>query len=70
MWEKFFTVGIFRKNTSSYAKLMVEPCIGDNLNQIYRFLKFSTKKFEPCLVKKSSVRQQIDFFRTCIDILC
>ena len=28
--EKFFTDGIFRKNTSKYAKLMVEAYISDN----------------------------------------
>ena len=33
--EIFVTVGIFRKNTSKYAKLMVELYICDNLNQIY-----------------------------------
>ena len=34
--KKFFTVGIFiKRNTSKYAKLMVEPYICDNLNQIY-----------------------------------
>ena len=32
--KKFFTVGIFRKNTSKYAELMVEPYICDNLSQI------------------------------------
>ena len=33
--KKFFTIVIFRKNTSKYAKLMVELYICDNLNQIY-----------------------------------
>ena len=37
MGEKFFTIGIFRENTSKYAKLMAEPYICDNLNQIYQF---------------------------------
>ena len=44
--EKFFTIGIFRKNTSKYAKLMVEPYICDNLNHNYRFFSFLTKNFE------------------------
>ena len=35
--EKFFNAGIFRKNASKYAKLMVERYVCDNLNQIYRF---------------------------------
>ena len=38
--EKFFTIGNFRKNTSKYEKLMVEPDICDNLNQIHRFFHF------------------------------
>ena len=33
----FFTVGIFKKNILKYAKLMFEPYISDNLNQIYHF---------------------------------
>ena len=41
--EKFFTIGIFKKNTSKYAKLMFELYICDNLNQIYRFLSLLTK---------------------------
>ena len=44
--EKFFTVGIFRKDTFKYAKVMVEPYICGNLNQIYRFFfSFLTKMF-------------------------
>ena len=30
--KNFSTIGIFNNNTSKYAKLMVEPFIGDNLN--------------------------------------
>ena len=41
--EKFFNIGIFKKNTSKYAKLMVEPYICYNLRQTYRL--FLTKKF-------------------------
>ena len=43
--EKFFTVSIFRKNVSKYAKLIVEPYICDNLNHNYRFFLFLIKKF-------------------------
>ena len=43
--EKFFTVSIFRKNVSKYAKLMVEPYICDNLNHNYRIFSFLTKNF-------------------------
>ena len=32
--QNFFTVDIFRKNTSNYSKLMVEPYISRNLYQI------------------------------------
>ena len=42
--EPFFTVSNFRKNTSKYAKLMVEPYICDNLNHNYRFFSFLPKK--------------------------
>ena len=42
--EKFFTIGIFRKKASKYAKLMVEPYIYDNLNQMYHFFLFKKKK--------------------------
>ena len=44
--EKFFTVGIFSKNTSKYAKLTVEPYSYGNLNQIYRFFHFNNKIFK------------------------
>ena len=54
--ENFLTIGIFRKNTSKYAKLMVEPYTCDNLNQIYRFFSFLTKNFEIHLVKRSHGR--------------
>ena len=64
--EKIFTVGIFRKNASKYAKLIVEPYICENLNQIYRFFPFIPKNFQIHLVKKSSARKQTDFFRTCV----
>ena len=33
-------IGIFRKNASKYATLMVESCVCGNLNQIYRFFYF------------------------------
>ena len=42
--EKFFTVGIFRKNTSKYAELMVEPYICDSLNQVYHFFFIFNQK--------------------------
>ena len=42
--EKFFTVGIFRKNPSKSAKLIVEPRICDYLNK-NRFSSFLTKQF-------------------------
>ena len=38
--------GIFRKDTSKYAKPMGEPYICYNLKQIYRFFSFLTKKNE------------------------
>ena len=41
--EKFFILGIFWKNTSKYAKLIVEPHICNNLNQIYRFFHLKKK---------------------------
>ena len=41
--KKFFTVSIFRKNVSKYAKLMVEPYVCDNLNHIDRFFSFLTQ---------------------------
>ena len=47
---KFFTISIFTQNTSKHTKLMVEPFIYDNLNQIYRFFSFLTKNFEIHLV--------------------
>ena len=40
----FFNIDIFRKNTSEYAKLMVEPCICDNLNHNYNFFFIFNKK--------------------------
>ena len=52
--EKFFTVNFFRKKTSKYAKLIVESCICDNLNQIYQYFPFLTKNFEIHLVKTLS----------------
>ena len=65
------SIGIFRKNTSKYAKLIVESYMYDNVNQIHHFLfHFSQKNFEIHLVKKSSGRQQIDFFLTCMITLC
>ena len=42
--KKFFTVDIFRKNTSKCVKLMVEPYICDNLNKIFGFLSFFNNK--------------------------
>ena len=30
--RNFFNIGIFRKNASKYAKLMIEPYFGINLN--------------------------------------
>ena len=44
--EKILTVGIFKKNTSKYAKLIVEPYICNYLNQIYRIFYFKQKNFE------------------------
>ena len=41
--ENFFTIGILRKSTSKYAKLMVEPYICDILRQIYQFFHFYQK---------------------------
>ena len=35
--KEVFTAGIFRKNASKKAKLVVDKYICDNLNQIYRF---------------------------------
>ena len=43
-WENFTTVIILKKNTSKYAKLMVESHVCDKLNRIYRFSSFLTKK--------------------------
>ena len=43
--ENFFNIVIFRKNSSKYAELVVEPFVCDNLNQIYRFSLFLTKTF-------------------------
>ena len=42
--RSFFYVGIFRKKTSKSAKLMDERYICNNLNQMYRFFHFLTKK--------------------------
>ena len=42
--ENSFTIGIFKRITSKYAKLMIELYICDNLNQTYRFLSLLTKK--------------------------
>ena len=39
-----FTVVFFWKNTSNYAKLIVEPYICDNLNKIYRLFPLLTTK--------------------------
>ena len=40
--ETFFTIGIFRNNTSKYAKLIIEfNC--DSLNQFYRFFLIFNK---------------------------
>ena len=41
--EKIFTIGIFRKITSKYAKLMVEPHICDNLKKNSDFFIFNKK---------------------------
>ena len=41
--EKFFTIDIFRKNTSKYAKLMVEPYYYEFVNivcKIYIYYLF------------------------------
>ena len=43
--ENFFTVGIFRKNSSKYANLMIESCICDDLSQIYKIFKWKKLKF-------------------------
>ena len=43
--REFFTIGIFRKNTSKYSKLMVETDVCHYLNQNYRCFSFLTKKF-------------------------
>ena len=43
--EKSFNIGIFRKDTLKYTKLMAEPYICGNLIQIYGFLVFLTKNF-------------------------
>ena len=42
--EKFFTIGVFRKNASKYAKLMIESYISDNLSEICQFFSILTKK--------------------------
>ena len=42
--EKFFIVAIFRKKTSKYTKLIIEPYIYDNLNRIYRFFFIFNEK--------------------------
>ena len=47
---KFFTVDIFRMNTSKYAKLMVQSYICDILNQIYRLFSLLTKKILNSLI--------------------
>ena len=41
---EIFFFGIFRKNTSKYAKRMIEPYICDSLNQIYRFFFIFNKQ--------------------------
>ena len=43
--ETFFTVSIFRKDASKYAKLKVEPYICGNLKQIYQIFFFLIKIF-------------------------
>ena len=76
--ENFFTFGIFRKNTKKHPKLMVEPYMCDNLNQIYRstfFFFFNNnnkkkKKFIQKRLRKSSGKHQIDCFRTIMIIFC
>ena len=57
--KKFFTVCIFRKNTSKFAKVMFEPYTRDILNQFYRFFSFLRRKFW------NSFRQKIVWKTTC-----
>ena len=43
-FETFFLKILTVKNfTSKYAKLLVQSCICDNLNQIYKYFSFLTK---------------------------
>ena len=62
--EKFFTVGIFRKNTPKCAKPMVEPYICDNLNQIYRYFSFLTKK----ILKFSQSKNRLEGYRDFVHV--
>ena len=68
----FFGGWYFQKEHLKIRKTNVESYICDNLSQICRFFFiFNNKKnFEIHLAKKSSGRQEIDFFRTCMIILC
>ena len=69
--KKYFTVGIFRKNTSKYAKLMAEPYICDDLNHKYRFFFFifnkKCLKFRSYAQKKKSIKQVVALIlKTCV----
>ena len=67
-YEMFFTIGVFRKNTSRCAKLMVDLYVCDILSQIYRFF-LKGVSFEN--VSENRLEKIInDFFRTFIIILC
>ena len=41
-WGEY--INIFRKNASKYVKFMIESYVCDNLNQVYWFFSFLTKK--------------------------
>ena len=64
------TVFLEKKKASKYAKLMVELHVCDNLTKFTDFFIFNKKFFERNVIqkchRKSSWRQYIKFFRTCI----
>ena len=61
--ENVFTVDIFIKNTSKYAKVMVESCTRCKLNQIHRDLLILTKNFFKFILSKKIVWKVTDLFQ-------
>ena len=68
---RHFLLLVFSERTpQNILKEWLNSYICGNLNQTYRIFIFNKKKFEIHSVKKSSGRQQIDFFRICMVKLC